>query len=144
MPSVTKVLALSALIGVTGCGGGSGGGGTPEGGGDQENEANEVRFVVADLQAASRDGDGGRICNQLFTPKLADSITQASKSGSCAKEVKKNVFDPRERFVVQDVKIVNPTTATAIVKESNAKTSKMSFVKQGGEWRIRSVGPASS
>ena len=101
-----------------------------------------MRFVVADLQAASRDGDGDRICDQIFTPKLADSVTSASKDGSCAKEVKKNLFSPSTRFVVENVKIENPTTATAIVKESDAKTSKMSLVKQSGEWRIRSVGPA--
>ena len=92
-------------------------------------------FVVADLQAAGRDGDGDRICDQIFTPKLANSV-------SCAKEVKKNLFSPSTRFVVENVKIENPTTATAIVKESDAKTSKMSLVKQSGEWRIRSVGPA--
>jgi hypothetical protein len=98
--------------------------------------------VIADLQAASRDGDGDRICNQIFTPKLADSVTSAAKSGSCSKEVRENLYDPRVRLVVEDVALDNPTTATAIVKEVNGKTSKVSLVKQGGEWRIRSVAPA--
>lgn len=140
MQPTGKFLVLLALIALVGCGGTSGEGDSSEGqGGDEESS---VRFVVADLQAASRDGDGDRICNQIFTPKLADSVTSASKSGSCAKEVKENLFDPRERLVVEDVEVVDPTTATAIVKESNGKTSKVSLVKQGGEWRIRSVAPA--
>ncbi len=126
-------LAVALLVGLTGC---------AEGGQGSRNEQSSVRFVVSDLQAASRNGDGDRICTEIFTPKLADSVTTASKSGSCAKEVKKNLFDPQERFVVEEVTIVNPTTATAIVKESNGKTSKMSLVKQSGKWRIRSVGRA--
>ena len=142
MEAVMKVLSLLALLVLAGCGGASGGGGPSGGDASGGNEESNVRFVIADLQAASRDGDGDKICNQIFTPKLADSVTSASKSGSCAKEVKKNLFDPQERLVVEDVQIVDPTTAIAVVKESNATTSKVSLVKQGGEWRISSVGPA--
>jgi hypothetical protein len=97
---------------------------------------------VSDLQAASRDGDGARICNQIFTAKLADSVTSASKTGSCAKEVKQNLFSPKTRIVVQNVQVANPANATATVKEENGKVSKVFLVKQGGEWRIRSVRPA--
>lgn len=142
MRCITRFLALLALIALAGCAGDSGGGGPSGGNQGGDNEESSVRFVVADLQAASRDGDGDRICNQIFTPKLADSVTSASKSGSCAKEVRENLFDPRERLVVEDVEVVDPTTATAIVKESNGKPSKVSLVKQGGEWRIRGVQPA--
>ena len=131
-------LALLALTALVGCGGAS----DDDVGANEANEANEVRFLVADLQAASRDGDGDLICNQIFTPKLADSVTSASTSGSCAKEVKKNLFDPGERFIVADVELVDSATATAIVKESHGTTSKLSLIKQGGEWRIRSIGPA--
>jgi hypothetical protein len=134
----TSLVAFAALLALAGCGGGSGSGPSERG----NDEEGRVRSVVAELQAASREGDGAKICNRIFTPKLANSVTSASKSGSCAKEVKKNLFDPDVRFLVEDVKIVDPTTATAIVKQSHAKTSKMSFVKQRGEWRIRSVGPA--
>ena len=135
MPSVTKnFVPVLALVALAGCGGGSRGGGQ---GGAKDEDA--VRSVVAHLQAASRAGDGNQICNRIFTPKLADSVTSASKSGSCAKEVKKNLFSPQVRIVVEDVEVADPANATATVKEKTGKTSKVSFVKQGGEWRIRSV-----
>jgi hypothetical protein len=140
--AVMKVLALLALLVLAGCGGASGGGGPSGGDASGGKEETNVRFVIADLQAASRDGQGDRICNQIFTPKLADSVTSSSESGSCAKEVKQNLFHPRERLVVEDIELVDPTTATAIVKEPNGKTSRVSLVKQSGEWRIRSIGPA--
>ncbi len=135
MPSVTKnFVPVLALVALAGCGGGSLGGGQ---GGAKDEDA--VRSVVADLQAASRAGDGNQVCNRIFTPKLADSVTSASKSGSCAKEVKKNLFSPQVRIVVEDVEVADPANATATVKEKTGKTSKVSFVKQGSEWRIRSV-----
>ncbi len=137
MPSVTKnFVPVLALVALAGCGGGSLEGGGGQGGAKEEDA---VRSVVADLQAASRAGDGNQICNRIFTPKLADSVTSASKSGSCAKEVKKNLFSPQVRIVVEDVEVADPANATATVKEKTGKTSKVSFVKQGGEWRIRSV-----
>ena len=80
--------SLLALLALPACGGGGG-----------ENEA-DVRFVLSELQAASRDGDGDRTANEIFTPKLANSITSASKEGSCAKEVEGNLFSPEVRIVV--------------------------------------------
>ncbi len=122
MPSVTKnFVPVLARVALAGCGGGSGG----QGGAKDEDA---VRSVVADLQAASRAGDGNQICNQIFTPKLADSVTSASKSGSCAKEVKKNLFSPQVRIVVEDVEVADPANATATVKEKTGKTSNVSFV----------------
>lgn len=83
-----------------------------------------------------------RICDQIFTAKLADSVTSASKSGSCAKEAKENLFSPQVRIVVEDVEVSDPANATAIVREQNGKTSKVFLAKQGGKWRVRSVAPA--
>ena len=132
--AVTSLLALAALAACGGATGGPGGGGASE-------EEDDVRFVMSDLQAASRDGDGDRICNEIFTPKLANSITSASKHGSCAKEVEENLFAPDVRIVVDDVRIDDPTNATAVVKEYNGNVSRVLLAKQGGDWRIRSVQP---
>lgn len=137
MSRVTKiVVSLTALAAIVGCGGDSGS--DKAAGQDQENA---VRFVMADLQAASRDGDGERICNRIFTPKLADSVTAASESGSCAKEVETALFSPQVRIVVEDVNVADPTNATALVREQNGKSSRVLLAKQGGEWRVRSVEP---
>ncbi len=145
MPSWTKSLAaVTALVALAGCGGSSGGGsggggGGGGGGGDQEGA---VRGVMTDLQTASREGDSARICNQIFTPKLADSVTSSAKSGSCAKEVKAKVFSPKAEITVEDVTVSDAANAEATIKEQNGKTSNVFLIKQSGQWRIRSVKPA--
>jgi hypothetical protein len=102
----------------------------------------EVRQVLGQLQQASVAGDGEQICTQIFTPKLADSVTRSAKSGSCAKEVKAKLFSPRARLTVQNVTVTDPVNATATVTEANGNTSTVFFVRQSGRWRIRSVRPA--
>ncbi len=131
------IVAVSLLAAAfVGCGGSDG---------DQDDrEASDaaVRQVLGDLQRASVAGNGDRICTQIFTPKLADSITRSAKSGSCAKEVEANLFSPRTRLTVQDVNVTDPANATATVREANGNTSTVFFVRQSGRWRIRSVRPA--
>jgi hypothetical protein len=108
------------------------------GGSDQD----AVEQVLSDLQSASREGDGERICNQIFTPKLATLVTNSSESGSCATEVRENLFSQEAKFEVQNVDVPDESNATAIVKEVNGNTSTVFMVKQSGRWRIRSVTPA--
>jgi predicted small lipoprotein YifL len=98
-----------------------------------------VKQVMTDLQTASRAGDGKRICTQIFTPKLANSVTASAKSGSCAKEVRKKLFSRKAQIAVQNVDLPNAANATAVIKEANGNTSTVSLVKQSGRWRIRSV-----
>jgi hypothetical protein len=138
MPAMTKSVAcLTAAIVLAGCGGDSAGDGQ-----SAEAEESAVQFVMADLQAASRDGDGDLICNEIFTTTLADSVTSASESGSCAKEVEQQMFTPNARIVVDVVEVHNATEATATVTEQNGNTSEVSLLKQGGEWRVSGVRPA--
>jgi predicted small lipoprotein YifL len=101
-----------------------------------------VKQVMTDLQTASRAGDGKRICTQIFTPKLANSVTTSAKSGSCAKEVRKKLFSRKAQIAVQNVDLPNAANATAVIKEANGNTSTIFLVKQSGRWRIRSVSPA--
>jgi hypothetical protein len=129
---LVAVLTLSA----GGCGGGNASGDR------QAADEKEVTHVMSDLQAASRAGDGQRICGQIFTPKLADSVTKASKSGNCATEVKKKLFGPDVKITVEHIDVQNPANATATVKEANGNRSSVFLVKQSGRWRIRSVQPA--
>ena len=105
-------------------------------------ENTAVKQVMSDLQTASRAGDGKRICTQIFTPKLSNSVTTAAKSGSCAKEVKNKLFSSKAKIAVQNIDVPNAANATAVVKEANGNTSTIFLVKQSGRWRIRSVGPA--
>jgi hypothetical protein len=101
-----------------------------------------VRQVLTDLETASREGDGERICNQIFTPKLANLVTSSSVSGSCATEVKSKLFSPDAQVEIQSVNVTDESNATAIVKEANGNTSTVFLVRQSGIWRIRSVTPA--
>jgi hypothetical protein len=105
-------------------------------------ESTAVKQVMTDLQTASRAGDGKRICTQIFTPKLSNSVTTAAKSGSCAKEVKNKLFSRKAKIAVQNIDVPNAANASAVIKEANGNTSTIFLVKQSGRWRIRSVGPA--
>lgn len=101
-----------------------------------------VRQVLTDLESASREGDGELICNQIFTPKLANLVTSSSASGSCATEVKSKLFSPDAQIEIESVNVTDESNATAVVKEANGNTSTVFLVRQSGVWRIRSVTPA--
>ena len=131
--------ALTAAAALAGCGGGAS---NDQPAGDTSSKSENsaaVEQVMADLQTASRAGDGKRICTQIFTPKLADSVTSSAASGSCSKEVKKKLFSAKAEIAVQNVDVPNAANATATIKEANGNTSTVFLVKQSGRWRIRSV-----
>jgi hypothetical protein len=133
-------LAAAAVMTAAGCGGDSSG--DQNSAGDTSTNDAAVKQVMSDLQTASRAGDGERICAQIFTPKLADSVTESAASGSCAKEVKKKLFSPAAEVAVQNVDVPDAANATATIEEANGNTSTVFLVKQSGRWRIRSVQPA--
>ena len=132
---------VTAAVALGGCGGSSDD--QPPGDTSSKSEnSTAVKQVMADLQAASRAGDGKRICTQIFTPKLADSVTSSAASGSCSKEVKQKLFSATAEIAVQNVDVPNAANATATIREANGITSTVFLVKQSGRWRIRSVQPA--
>lgn len=131
---LVALLAVSAGLAAGGCGG-SDGAATDQRSGDET----AVRTALGNLQAAALAGDGKRICTEIFTPKLANSVTSSSKSGSCATEVRRNLFSPTTRLTVQSVTVADQANATARVKERSGAVSTVYFVRQSGRWRIRSV-----
>jgi hypothetical protein len=141
----TAVAITTAAVALAGCGSGSDSGDKKKPAADTATKTADntaVKQVMTDLQTASRAGDGKRICTQIFTPKLANAVTTAAKSGSCAKEVRKKLFSRKTAIAVQNIDLPNAANATAVIKEANGNTSTVSLVKQSGRWRIRSVGPA--
>jgi hypothetical protein len=126
------MLALFVIVPLSGCFGGS----------DDSSNRDAVDQVMSDLQTASQQGDGGRICDEIFTPKLAALVSRSAKSGKCASEVKAKLFSPRAKIDVQQIDLPDDSNATATVKEANGNVSKIFLVKQSGHWRIRSVTPA--
>jgi hypothetical protein len=132
--SLVALLAVFCALAVGGCG--SSDDDAPD---QRTGDETAVRSALSDLQAAAVAGDGKRICRELFTPKLADSVTTSSKSGSCATEVRRNLFSPKTRLTVQSVTVTDAANASAKVKEASGETSTVHFVRQSGRWRIRSV-----
>ena len=128
------LLAVFGALAVGGCGG------SDDNAADQRaGDETSVRKALSDLQAASVAGDGNRICTVIFTPKLAESVKTSSKSGSCAEEVRRNLFSPTTKLTVQSVTVADETNASAKVKEASGETSTVFFVRQSGHWRIRSI-----
>jgi hypothetical protein len=141
---LAAVAAVAVAAAMAGCGGASSSDQKTTGGdaATKASDSTAVAQVLSDLQSASRAGEGNRICTQIFTPKLADSVTASAASGSCAKEVKKKLFSPKAEIVVQNIAVPNAANATATVKEANGNISTVFLVKQSGRWRIRSIQPA--
>jgi hypothetical protein len=131
MKTAGLLLALTVVAPLGGCFGG-----------DDGSDSDAVNQVLTDLQSASRDGDGSRICDEIFTPKLAASVSRNAKSGNCAKEVKAKLFSPEAEIDVEKIDLPDDSSATATVKEANGNVSKVYLVKQDGQWRIRGVTPA--
>lgn len=130
----TWLLAGAALaLAVGGCGDSDDNG---------SSDAKAVAKVMAALNTASRAGDGQRICAELFTPKLANSVSTSSSSGACAVEVKSKLFSPDAKISVENIDVPDGANASATVTEANGNTSTIFLVKQAGQWRIRSVAPA--
>jgi hypothetical protein len=111
-------------------------------GGSDGSDREAVEQVMADLESASRDGDGARICEEIFTPKLAALIGRSSESGSCTAEVQANLFSPNAQIDVEEIEVSDDSNATATVRESNGNVSTVHLVEQDGDWLIRSVTPA--
>lgn len=92
------------------------------------------------LQAASRRGDGAYVCSRVFTEDLVRSIGKAS-GRSCTAEVEANLLSPPATFAVgRDIR-VEGGQAVAAVRQQNGSSSKLFFVKRGGDWRIERVEP---
>ena len=130
---LAAVAAVLVLV-VGACGGDSNG--------DETADVKAVAKIMASLDTSSREGDGEHICSQLFTPKLAESVSTASSSGNCAKEVKSKLFSPDAKISIENIAVPDEANATATVTESSGNTSTVFLVKQDGQWRIRSVAPA--
>jgi hypothetical protein len=110
--------------------------------GGESSDEDAVAQVMSDLETASQEGDAARICEEIFTPKLAASVSRSSNGGSCAREVRAQLFSPDAQIDVDEIDVADSANATATVEEANGNTSTVHLVKQDGQWRIRSVTPA--
>src|SRR2546423_12925701 len=93
-PGATLALALA------GCGSGDGGGGNAA---RFSGEAKNVARAIDDLQAASRAGDAGKICDQLFTRRLVGDISRSTGGKTCPGRVRGKVISDKAQNGVRSV-----------------------------------------
>lgn len=133
-----RILAgTAAALVAAGCGGGDD---EPEGANASrfEGERAKVAQVVDDLQSAARDGDGDRICEELFTENLRISVQRASRR-SCAEEVASNLETDEATFQVDGIELRRNSAVARVVDERDRRSSLV-FLREGGDWRIARIG----
>jgi hypothetical protein len=140
MSSRTRTLAMvaaaAALAGPLGaCGGSSN---RPDPAPAVLDDRREILATVDALQTASRDDDARRICHELFAASLAQSIRKSSKR-SCEAEVSHTLTSPDAQLSVAREIDVKGVRATGTIREQNGDTSRVSFVKDSGRWRIERI-----
>jgi hypothetical protein len=129
-------VAVALAVALAACGDSNSAKSTPAVNDDQRG----ILATVDALQTASRRNDAARICNELFTSALAKSIQSASKH-SCEAEVRDTLTSPDAELSVSRKIDIKGSHATARIREQDGTTSAVSFVKDGGRWRIERVAP---
>ena len=118
-------IALASVA--VGCGGDDDNG---SGGGDED----AVAAVVADFAKAGHDGDGEKICVDIFAPELTENVRRAAKQ-SCPAEVQENLPEGEYELTVDSLE-VDGDNATVSVTDQKDNSSVMHLVKTDDEWRI--------
>lgn len=97
----------------------------------------EVATVIDDFANAGRDGDGEKICDEIFTSGLASNIERESGQ-SCPSEVEENL--PEDDYELEvDTLEVDGDTATVAVTDQDDNTSVLHISKVDAVWRIARV-----
>jgi hypothetical protein len=132
--SRTLALLLAAAGLATGCGS-SGSNSSSDFSGVKKDVAN----TIEDLESAGRKSDQARICRDLLTSTLIDTIRSGGQS--CDSAIS-DALDDADTFdlTVKSV-TVSGSTATAVV-DSKKKSTNDTFklAKEGGRWKIASLG----
>jgi hypothetical protein len=140
-PLAAAAFAALALA-LPGCGGGSSDHTAHEAAATAvKTDQRAILDTIDSLQSAGRRGDGRTICEQLFTPRLAQSV-EAAAHRSCAAEVRGRMGSPDEVISVErDIRIVKGAAA-AKISEQNGDVSTVHLVLQAGRWRIDRLLPS--
>jgi hypothetical protein len=99
-----------------------------------------VAGLVDDFANAGRDGDGTKICEDIFSTELASNIERESGQ-SCPSEVEDNL--PEDEYELEvDSLAVDGDTATAEVSDQDDNSSTLHIETIDDDWRIARVTPA--
>jgi hypothetical protein len=137
LPRVGALAAVATAL--ASCGGSDG----PKPAPGVSDDQRAILSTVDSLQTASRQGDAARICNELFTPSLAQSIRRASRH-SCQAEVRDTLTSPDAQLSVSRKIAVKGDRASAVVREQNGNASTVAFAKADDRWRIERITPLKS
>jgi hypothetical protein len=130
--------ALSAAAIAAGCGGG--GDDVNNNADDYDGTESEVAGLVDDFANAGRDGDGTKICDDIFSKELASNVEKEAGQ-SCASEVEDNL--PKDKYELEvDSLELKGDTATVGVTDQDDNSSVLHIQRIDNAWRIASVTPA--
>ena len=129
---------MGALLGIAlviGCGGDD-----EETNADRyEGEEAEVAGLVDDFAEAGREGDGEKVCEQLFAEALAKNVEREADQ-SCASEVEDNLPEDEYELEVDSVDVTDDTATVAVTDQDDNK-SILHVVKVDSDWRVLRVTP---
>ena len=97
----------------------------------------EIAGLVDDFANAGRDGDGTKICDEIFTTELSKNIEREAGQ-SCATEVEDNLPEDEYELEVNTLE-VSGNTATVGVTDQDDNSSVLHIEKDGATWRIARV-----
>lgn len=133
-----RIRYFGALLGVAfviGCGGDD-----EETNADRyEGEEAEVAGLVDDFAEAGREGDGAKVCEQIFAEELANNVEREAKQ-SCASEVEANLPEDDYELEVDSVDVKDDTATVAVTDQDDNK-SILHVVKVDSDWRVLRVTP---
>ncbi len=137
MRRFTSLLAVSAAVVAIGCGGDDDVNNNAE---DYDGTDAEVATLVDEFGDAGRDGDGDKVCEEIFTEELASSVEEAA-SQSCPSEVEENLPEGDYEITIDSLE-VDGDTATVSVSDQDDNESVLHVEKIDDDWRVARVTPA--
>ena len=99
-----------------------------------EGDQKEVAAAIDDLQSAAREGDGEKICDDLFGKKLRADIAQQTGE-SCEARVKEQFAAKETTLTVKQVRMRGEKSAVVNVTDQEGSTSVL-YLEDDDGWRL--------
>ena len=131
--------SLAAALAVAGCGAAQ-----DDSANDFTGERQAVAQTVEDLEKAGRKDDSQKICDDLLAASVVTRLkAQPGAKRDCATALEDSLEDADAfDMTVKSVNVVG-NRATAVVKSDagdDDRTDTLSFVKEGNNWKLASIG----
>jgi pheromone shutdown protein TraB len=128
-----RAVLAALLLPLAGCAAQTSGGGSFKG------QAQQVAQVVADLSAAGRAGDAGKICTSILAKELVQQLRAAG--GDCQTEMKSAIQDATDYDLqVANVQVTGNRATARVRQGKKGRVVTFTFVKENGGWRASSLG----